>query len=314
MNTPILQVSNLRKTYGRIQAVRDVSFDIEAGEIYGLLGPNGAGKSTTINIVSTLLAADAGRVVLCGDATLSPVEQRRRIGYVPQEISLAERMTARENLRLVGRLYDLSGRALRARVDEILTAVGLNDRGDDIVGTFSGGMKRRLNIAAALLHDPKLVLLDEPTAGVDPQSRAYIFEIVERLAGEGRAVLYTTHYMEEAQRLCRRIAIVDHGQILAIGTLAELVQRVGAGRELVIEAPGLSASAAAALAARLGVVPAACAVQNGGARVSLGAAGCTMMTAVRAADELGLQATSIRMHEPTLETVFLALTGHALRD
>ena len=314
MNTPILQVSNLRKTYGRIQAVRDVSFDIAAGEIFGLLGPNGAGKSTTINIVSTLLAADAGRVVLCGDATLSPVEQRRRIGYVPQEISLAERMTARENLRLVGRLYDLSGRALRARVDEILTAVGLNDRGDDIVGTFSGGMKRRLNIAAALLHDPKLVLLDEPTAGVDPQSRAYIFEIVERLAGEGRAVLYTTHYMEEAQRLCRRIAIVDHGQILAIGTLAELVQRVGAGRELVIEAPGLSASAAAALAARLGVVPAACAVQNGGARVSLGAAGCTMMTAVRAADELGLQATSIRMHEPTLETVFLALTGHALRD
>lgn len=307
----VLTVENLRKSYGDLQAVRDVSFAIDGGEIFGLLGPNGAGKSTTINIISTLLAADGGKVILCRDASLSALEMRRRIGYVPQEISLAERMTARENLSLVGRLYDLSGSTLKKRVDEMLTAVGLTDRANDIVSTFSGGMKRRLNIAAGLLHDPKLVLLDEPTAGVDPQSRAYIFEIVERLAAEGRAVLYTTHYMEEAERLCRRIGIMDHGRILAMGTLDELVHRVGASRELIIESSGLTQSLAETLAGKLG---ASYSLENGSVRLTLAASEHSLLTAMRAADELGLRPKSMRMNEPTLETVFLSLTGRALRD
>ncbi len=307
----ILTVANLRKSYGPLEAVREVSFAIDGGEIFGLLGPNGAGKSTTINIISTLLAADAGQVILCGDTSLSPLEQRRRIGYVPQEISLAERMTARENLSLVGRLYDLSGRTLKTRVDEMLTAVGLTDRANDIVSTFSGGMKRRLNIAAGLLHDPKLVLLDEPTAGVDPQSRAYIFEIVERLASEGRAVLYTTHYMEEAERLCKRIGIMDHGRILAMGTLEELVHRVGASRELIIESSGLTKALAETLAAKLG---ASHSLENGSVRLTLAASEHSLLATMRAADELGLRPKSMRMNEPTLETVFLSLTGRALRD
>lgn len=308
----ILSVVSLRKSYGRVEAVREVSFSIDAGEIFGLLGPNGAGKSTTINIISTLLTADAGQVVLCGDAGLSAIQRRRLIGYVPQEISLAERMTARENLSLVGRLYDLSGATLKTRVDTMLTAVGLTERADDIVSTFSGGMKRRLNIAAGLLHEPKLVLLDEPTAGVDPQSRAYIFEIVERLAAEGRAVLYTTHYMEEAERLCGRIGIVDHGKILAMGTLGELVQRVGANRELILESAGLSMPLAEALAAKLG--RASFVLEDGMLRISLASAEHALLSAVRAADELGLKPKSIRVNEPTLETVFLSLTGRALRD
>jgi len=308
----VLTVANLRKSYGQLAAVRDVSFAIDSGEIFGLLGPNGAGKSTTINIISTLLAADSGQVVLCGDANLSPIQQRRLIGYVPQEISLAERMTARENLSLVGRLYDLAGANLKDRVAAMLTAVGLTERADDVVSTFSGGMKRRLNIAAGLLHEPKLVLLDEPTAGVDPQSRAYIFEIVERLAAEGRAVLYTTHYMEEAERLCARVGIVDHGQILAMGTLDELVNRVGAKRELILEMPGLTAQSAERLAARLG--GATHSLDDGALRLTISSPEHALLSAVRAADELGLTPKSIRVDEPTLETVFLSLTGRALRD
>lgn len=307
----VLSVANLKKSYGPLAAVREVSFSIDAGEIFGLLGPNGAGKSTTINIISTLLAADAGQVVLCGDGALVPIEQRRLIGYVPQEISLAERMTARENLSLVGRLYDLSGQTLKSRVSEMLGAVGLSERANDVVSTFSGGMKRRLNIAAGLLHDPKLVLMDEPTAGVDPQSRAYIFEIVERLATEGRAVLYTTHYMEEAERLCNRIGIMDHGRILAMGTLDELVRRVGASRELIIESSGLTRPLAESLAAKLG---ASYSLENGSVRLTLAASEHSLLIAMRAADELGLKPKSMRMNEPTLETVFLSLTGRALRD
>jgi ABC-2 type transport system ATP-binding protein len=309
---PVLQVSNLHKSYGDIHAVDGVSFSIEAGEIFGLLGPNGAGKSTTINIIAALLPPDGGAVSVAGTPVSTAAAYKRRLGYVPQEISLAEKLTARENLTLIGRLYDLGGSHLKRRVDDTLHAVGLADRADDYVSTFSGGMKRRLNIAGALLHEPDLLLLDEPTAGVDPQARAYIFEIVERLAAEGRAVLYTTHYMEEAQRFCRRTAIIDHGKILAAGTLAELIRSVKARRELVIHAENLTDETLRCLSANLG--GAAWTTTEGVARLNLDTLDHSLLHAVRAADEAGIRPTSISIREPDLETVFLELTGRALRE
>lgn len=309
---PVLQVTNLHKSYGALRAVDGVSFAIEPGEIFGLLGPNGAGKSTTINIIATLLTADQGAAAIDGTPCSSSPDYKRKLGYVPQEVSLAEKLTALENLMLVGRLYDLGGAELRRRVTDILAAVELTDRANDLVKTYSGGMKRRLNIAAALLHEPDLLLLDEPTAGVDPQARAYIFDIVERLAGQGRAILYTTHYMEEAQRLCRRIAIIDHGRILATGTLAELIHGIKAKRDLVIEADGLTREKLAAVAAKLGGVP--WTLDGGVGHVNIAETDHRLLAVVHAADEAGICPTAIRIHEPNLETVFLELTGRALRD
>lgn len=309
---PALEVIDLTKTYGDIEAVRGVSFSIEAGEVFGLLGPNGAGKTTTINIVATLLAPDGGRVALDGTELSSSLEFRRKLGYVPQDVSLAEKLTGRENLMLIGRLYDLRGGTLKRRVAELLEAVGLVDRASDLVKTFSGGMKRRLNIAGALLHDPVLLLMDEPTVGVDPQGRAYIFEMVERLASEGRAILFTTHYMEEAQQLCHRTAIIDHGKILAMGTLAELKQTVRARRDLVIHAEGLTPDVVTRLAAELGGVP--WKIDNGAAHMNVTQTDHSLVDAVRAADKIGMHPTAISLDEPNLETVFLEMTGRALRD
>ncbi|MFQ5422603.1 MAG: ABC transporter ATP-binding protein [Phycisphaerae bacterium] len=307
----VLEVSELYKSFADVRAVDGVTFEIEAGEIFGLLGPNGAGKSTTINMIATLLVPDRGAVTINGIGLSQSAAYKRRIGYVPQEISLSDKLTARENLSLIGRLYDLSGAWLRARVGEMLEAVGLTDRADDCVGTFSGGMKRRLNIACGLLHEPELVLMDEPTAGVDPQARAYIFETVQRLAKSGRAILYTTHYMEEAQRLCRRTAIIDHGRILALGTLPELIQVVNAQRELVIRAENMTKDRISRLADRLG---AAWQLNEQEARLNVSNSDHTLFDAVRAADETGLHPSSITIREPNLETVFLELTGRALRD
>lgn len=308
----VLEVENLGKSYNGIRAVDGISFAIERGEILGLLGPNGAGKSTTINIIATLLQPDEGQVTLNGADSTDADRYKRRLGYVPQETSLAEKLTARENLVLIGRLYDLRGTPLNRRVREALEAVGLSQRASDKVATFSGGMKRRLNIAGALLHEPDLLLMDEPTAGVDPQARAYIFEIVEGLAARGRSVLYTTHYMEEAERLCRRTAIIDHGRILASGTLAELTQSVRAKRDLVVEAEGLTEERVARLAERLGDVSRT--LRDGIAHLNITDTSHSLLDVVRAADEIGLHPTSLGIREPNLETVFLELTGHALRD
>lgn len=309
---PVLQVTNLHKSYGDIHAVDDVTFAIEPGEIFGLLGPNGAGKSTTINIIAALLPPDGGEVSVAGTPVSTAAAYKRKLGYVPQEISLAEKLTARENLALIGRLYDLRGANLKRTVADTLEAVGLADRADDYVSAFSGGMKRRLNIAGALLHQPALLLLDEPTAGVDPQARAYIFEIVERLAAEEKAILYTTHYMEEAQRLCRRTAVIDHGRILASGTLAELVHSTKAKRELVIHAETLTDDMLRRLSANL--AGAAWTLAEGVARLNLVQPDHSLLQAVRAADESGIQPTAIAIREPNLETVFLELTGRAFRE
>lgn len=304
----ILRVDNLCRRFDRIQAVDGVSFAIEPGEIYGLLGPNGAGKTTTISIIARLLDADSGSVVI-GTGKGDP---RRQLGLVPQEMALAEKLTGRECLAFTGKLYDLSGSDLRRRVQQRLADVGLQDRADDRVAAYSGGMQRRLNIAAALLHDPKLVLLDEPTAGVDPQARVYIFEIVEKLAAGGAAVLYTTHYMEEAQRLCHRIGIMDQGKLLAEGTLGELVAKIGARRGLCVTADGLNESVATQLAASL-----ECAefeYEGDNLRMSVADAQGSLLAAVRSADQMKLALRGVSIEEPNLEAIFLKLTGKALRD
>lgn len=308
----MIRVEGLEKRYGTNKAVDGISFSIAPGEVFGLLGPNGAGKSTTINIVANLLTPDAGAVELAGGIRLNNPAYKRHIGFVPQEISLAEKLTAVENLKYIGRLYDLGGNDLEERTNRHLAAVGLADRANDLVLTFSGGMKRRLNIAAALLHDPRLILMDEPTAGVDPQARAYIFEIVEALAKDGRAVLYTTHYMEEAQRLCDRTAILDQGKILASGTLSELTQSLEIRRDLLLEADDLNPLLVARLAEKLGNV--GWTIEAGRAHLAIPAENHAILAVVRGADELGIKPKMVSINEPTLETVFLKLTGRALRD
>jgi ABC-2 type transport system ATP-binding protein len=219
----VIEVNQLRKKYGENEALKGASFHVAAGEIYGLLGPNGAGKSTTIGILCGLVIADSGTASLNGiDVARKPAEARRVLGVVPQEVALYTEFSARDNLRFFGQLYGLSGQALSGAVQRVLARVNLADRATERIEGFSGGMLRRLNIAVGLMHDPKVILMDEPTVGLDPQTRASILDLVRSIAASGSAVLYTTHYLDEAERLCDRVGIIDHGVILAEGTLAEL--------------------------------------------------------------------------------------------
>ena len=225
----MLHVKNLRKSFGPLVAVDHVSFTVEPGQLVGLLGPNGAGKTTTVSIVAGLLRADRGDVLVAGRRLEGDTDpSKRRIGLVPQDLALYDELSARANLRFFGALYNLSGAALAVAITTALELVGLADRAADRVKTFSGGMKRRLNLAAGLLHDPDILLLDEPTVGVDPQSRNAIFENLETLKSRGKALLYTTHYMEEAERLADRIVVIDHGKVVANDTLGGLRSQVGA--------------------------------------------------------------------------------------
>ncbi len=233
---PILQVTGLAKSFGEIRAVDGISFAIRAGEIHGLLGPNGAGKTTTISMLCGLLRPDAGTVVVAGeDFWLQPAKCKKVLGVVPQEIALYEELTGRENLEFWGRLAGLERGAARIRAGELLGALQLSDRGGDPVKQYSGGMKRRINLGAALMHRPRLLLLDEPTVGIDPQARASVLEFIRGLGAEGTAILYTTHYLEEAESFCHRIGIIDHGRLLAEGTLAELQGRLGGDRLFILE-------------------------------------------------------------------------------
>ena len=229
--TPLLQVEHLSKAFGSVQAVADVGFTVRPGEIYGLLGPNGAGKTTTISMVCGLLQPDGGRITVAGQPLAAdPQAAKRVMGVVPQELALYEELGAAENLEFWGRLAGLDAKTARARAAELLSALTLADRAKDAVKTFSGGMKRRVNLGCALLHRPKLILLDEPTVGIDPQARLNILEFIRGLRAEGVGVLYTTHYLEEAESLCDRIGIVDHGRMHAEGTLRELQDRLGGDR------------------------------------------------------------------------------------
>ena len=233
----LLRVQGLFKAFGAIRAVDAVSFEVRPGEIYGLLGPNGAGKTTSISMISGLLKPDAGEVFVAGEPFWSDPQRAKRImGVVPQELAIYEELTGRENLEFWGRMAGLSAADAKSRAAELLAALTLTDRARDAVKTYSGGMKRRINLGCALLHRPQLLLLDEPTVGIDPQARLNILEFIRGLRASGTAILYTTHYLEEAETLCQRIGIIDHGRLLAEGTLGELQERLGGDRVFVLEA------------------------------------------------------------------------------
>jgi linearmycin/streptolysin S transport system ATP-binding protein len=310
---PVLECRGLRRHYGKLVAVDGVGFHIDHSETYGLLGPNGAGKTTSISMIAGLLERDAGEVMVAGEPmTTHSVRAKGALGYVPQDLAIYPDLSGRENLMFFARLYGMSTAEARRRSDEVLGLTGLADRAGDQTKKYSGGMKRRLNIGIGLLHRPRLLILDEPTVGVDPQSRNAILESVEGLSGAGMAVLYTTHYMEEAERLCDRIGIIDHGKLIAEGTRAELVSMVGEGDQVRLSATGNLAGAAADLAARPWVRQAKAldgsieaVVEN--ARSELPA----ILTDVAAA---GVTVKSVEVTEPDLEAVFLHLTGRALRD
>jgi ABC-2 type transport system ATP-binding protein len=281
----MLKLQHLRKSFGKTLAVDDLSLEVPRGSIFGFLGPNGAGKTTTISMAVGLLRPDSGTVDLDGRGSPMNPETRRAIGVAPQAIALYDDLSAVENLVVFARLYGLDTAAAKARAGVLLVMVGLTERGDDRVKGYSGGMKRRLNLAAALLHDPPLVLLDEPTAGVDPQSRNAILEIVKSLRDQGRTVVYTTHYMEEAQRLCDRVAIIDHGKLLAVDSVDGLIHRYGGGSLVTVQRT------------------------SGEERIQTSDPVAELAGRIRDSDVL-----NVRIDRPDLESVFLSLTGRSLRD
>jgi ABC-2 type transport system ATP-binding protein len=311
--SPVLDCHDLRKSFGDRVAVDGVGFCIGPSETYGLLGPNGAGKTTTISMICGLLVRDAGTVVVAGrPVDIDEADAKAAIGYVPQELAIYPDLTARENLRFFGQLYRMGGAELERRVDEILETIELADRGNDRTDQFSGGMKRRLNIGIGLLHRPRLLVLDEPTVGVDPQSRNAILSSVEELARQGMAILYTTHYMEEAERLCDRVGIIDHGRIEAEGTRRELVGLIGQRDRIDLAATGELQAAATAVRDSQGVREAT--VQEGGLTLLVEDARGILPRVLEADAGAGAMVSSVEIVEPDLEAVFLHLTGRALRD
>ncbi len=313
MTTPTVRCEGLRKSYGDRVAVDGVSFEIAAGESYGLLGPNGAGKTTTISMLCGLLHADSGRIEVVGrPMTTGRCDAKQLLGLVPQDIALYPDLTARENLVFFGRLQGLSRSDLRSRVDEVLEIVALEDRAGERVDGFSGGMKRRCNIAAALLHRPHLLVLDEPTVGVDPQSRASILDGIANLQTEGMAVLYTTHYMEEAQRLCDRIGIIDEGRLVAEGTQSELISAVGQSPVVRLTAAGDLRTLADAASLQPHVLRAS--VGDDRLEVAVSEPARALAPLIELAESCGVTVAGVDVVEPDLESVFLHLTGKALRD
>lgn len=306
----MLTIRNVSKRYGSLLALDGVSLEVAAGEIFGLLGPNGAGKSTLMSLIAGLRAPDAGTLSLDGHplAPRGGGPARAALGLVPQSIALYEDLSAEQNLRVFGELYGLKGRELSQRVADGLAAVQLTDRRRDPVRTFSGGMQRRLNLVAALLHRPKLLLCDEPTVGVDPQSRNAIFDYLEQLNREGLTIIYSTHYMEEATRLCSRIGIIDHGKILALGTLDELLTQLPFEDEITFPASEATAPLARAVAAQ-GTL-----VTDHGLYRFRPAPGHHLSTFFACAEEHRLPPRLFGHQRPTLEALFLHLTGRTLRE
>jgi ABC-2 type transport system ATP-binding protein len=308
-----MECHGLRRRFGELLAVDGVGFQIAAGETYGLLGPNGAGKTTTILMIAGLLERDAGDVTVAGQRmTTKTVQAKSALGYVPQDLAIYPDLSGLENLLFFARLYGMSTAQARARAREVLEVVGLADRAKDATKTYSGGMKRRLNVGLGLLNEPKLLILDEPTAGVDPQSRNAILESVAVLSGAGMAVLYTTHYMEEAERLCNRVGIIDHGNLIAEGTPRELVSMVGELDSVALVAAGDLTGAAKALA-EMASVKKASTTEDGINLVVSGARDNLPGLLEKAADS-GAAVRSVAVTEPDLEAVFLHLTGRGLRD
>jgi ABC-2 type transport system ATP-binding protein len=311
---PALQVRNLTRSFGSIPAVKDVSFTIAQGECCGLLGPNGAGKTTTLSLITGLLALDRGEVLIHGaklEGDRDPA--KRRLGVVPQDLALYEELSALDNLKLFGSLYGLASSALAKPIREALELVGLQERSRDKVKAFSGGMKRRLNIAAALLHNPDLLFLDEPTVGVDPQSRNAIFDNITTLRQSGKTVLYTTHYLEEVERLCDHVLIMDHGRLIADDSLAVLKKRVARTGLLRLE---LGSAASRHWLEELQRISGVRSAGLNGDKLEV-----TVENLSTGASEVlgflqrhGETVVQIESDRPSLETVFLQLTGGALRD
>lgn len=309
--TDVLEISGLGKDYGDVAAVKALDLTVREGEIFGLLGPNGAGKTTTISMVCGVLTPSRGSARVAGhDVLEAPFPARRALGLVPQDLALYDDLTARQNLDFFASTYDLSGARRADRVAWALDLAGLEDRADDRVGHFSGGMKRRLNLATGLLHEPRLVVLDEPTVGVDPQSRKYIFETIRALNRDhATTVIYTSHYMEEVEALCDRVAIMDHGELIALDTVDGLIGPHASGLvELTFDGP---ADALVAALTEVGVAEDGVAIDGTTARFPPGP---RLGAALAAIEARGVTLGSIHTHEADLEAVFLALTGHRMRD
>jgi ABC-2 type transport system ATP-binding protein len=313
----LLAAQQLEKRYlpEDVLAVDGVSFEIQAGEIFSLLGPNGAGKTTTISMLSTLIEPTGGDAIVAGSSIRNdPMGVKAVLGVVPQEIALYEDLTARQNLQFWGQMYGLGGGELRSRMEAVLEQVSLSDRAGDRVRSYSGGMKRRLNIAVGLLHKPQVLFMDEPTVGIDPQSRRKILDTVKDLNREGLTVLYTTHYMEEAEELSDRVGIMDHGKLIALGTQKELTEMVGENESLVLHLQ--EGDSGAPLAERLHGLPGVLDVSsvNGEVILVVTEAEEALPAVMVAAGETDVRIRSIEIREPNLEAVFLHLTGRALRD
>ena len=308
----MLKVNNIHKTFGTIQAVKGISFEVEPGEFYGLLGPNGAGKSTIINIISTVLQPDQGTVFIDGsDTSRNNESSKYAIGIVPQEIALYEMLSAWDNLKFWGSLYNLPAKELKSNITRTLKLLGLGDRKDHKISTYSGGMKRRINIAAALLHQPKLLLMDEPTVGIDPQSRNLIFEVLEHLNMEGMTIIYTTHYMEEAERLCKKIGIIDHGEIIAQGNLKQLKNLVTSKESIKVTTDSMEESVRSSI------------IDHWGDKVKLNDhqlifetdhADQHLSEYIGSLNQFGVPIKNIAIQPVNLETIFMQLTGRQLRD
>jgi ABC-2 type transport system ATP-binding protein len=313
MSQPAIHILNLQKRFGEFVAVKKVNLDVEQGEIFSLLGPNGAGKSTTISMLSCLLEPSGGEAYVMGHSVVNDAQAvKTSIGVVPQDIALYPDLSARENLSFWGRMYGLRGNPLSKRVDEVLEIIGLTDRQKDRVDKFSGGMKRRVNIGAALMHKPEVIIMDEPTVGIDPQSRRHILDNIKELNSQGMTVLYTTHYMEEAQELSDHIAIMDQGEVIANGTHAELVKLVGELDRINLTINAESEKVLADWKATAGVHRVI--AEDGHLSILAEDSNVILPRLFESATRAKVRITSVEIQEPNLEAVFLHLTGKALRD
>ena len=309
----IIEVKNVTKRFNDKLVLDNVSYEVEKGEIFGFIGPNGAGKSTLINIMTGLLVPDSGTIKICGyDILKDPIKAKECIGYVPQDISLIEELTAYDNLEFFGALYGLKGKELKGRIMEALEVTGLVEKKKEKVKKFSGGMKRRLNIAAAIMHHPKVLIMDEPTVGVDPQSRNHIFNFTKNICKEwGTTVIYTSHYMEEVEELCRRVFIIDLGKEIAYGSESEIKASVFPSNKVIIEAKGLSAEAIIKIEKLEGILN----LKEKEDSILLTIdSNFKLHTALTIIEEYGVTIKKISYEEAKLEDVFLSLTGKTLRD